>query len=134
MTKPATKSVSNKSVSKRSASKPWPSTPLDAAQRAFDLLVCPPAPLAFDGRAFAGLPQRLLPLDELKRFLIDSATPRPVRDTVWRELVVRARRDGPPWVIAAVGIAMPGLRRTAGLLAKAWHGDSSHRHREMLTR
>src|SRR5689334_12682121 len=96
---------------RRSRSRPWPRTPLDAAQRAFDLLVCPPAPLAFDGRGFPGLPNRILPLDELKKLLIDDATPRSVRDVVWRELVVRARRDGPAWVIAAVGIAMPGLRR-----------------------
>ncbi len=123
MTKPTTKPVSA----------PWPSTPLDAAQRAFDLLVCPPAPLAFDGRAFAGLPPRMLPLDELKKFLIHGDTPRPVRDTVWRELVVRARRDGPAWVIATVGIAMPGLRRMAGLLAKGWHGDTSDRDSELLT-
>jgi hypothetical protein len=107
----------------------WPATPLDAAQRAFDLLVCPPA---FDGRGFAGLPNRILPLDELKKILIDNATPRPVRDAVWRELVIRARRDGPAWVIATVGIAMPGLRRTAGMLAKGWPGDSSDRDGELL--
>src|SRR5207249_10592262 len=107
------------------SSRPWPTTPLDAAQRAFDLLVCPPAPLAFDGRGFRGLPNRILPLDELKKLLIDDATPRPVRDAVWRELVVRARRDGPAWVVAAVGIAMPGPRRVAGMLGKGWAGDSS---------
>jgi hypothetical protein len=117
---------------RRTASRPWPNTPLDAAQRAFDLLVCPPAPLAFDGRAFAGLPNRILPLDELKKLLIADATPRPVRDAVWRELVVRARRDGPAWVVAAVGIAMPGLRRMAGRLAKGWTGDSSDRDSELL--
>lgn len=116
----------------RSAGRGWPSTPLDAAQRAFDLLVCPPAPLAFDGRGFKGLPNRLLALDELKKILIDDRTPRSVRDEVWRELVVRARRDGPAWVIAAVGIAMPGIRRMAGLLAAGWHGDSSDRDSEML--
>jgi hypothetical protein len=115
-----------------SKSRPWPKTPLDAAQRAFDLLVCPPAPLAFDGRGFRGLPNRILPLDELKRLLIDDSTPRPVRDAVWRELVVRTRRDGPAWVIAAVGIAMPGLRRMAGLLGKGWPGDSSDRDGELL--
>jgi hypothetical protein len=113
-------------------SRPWPNTPLDAAQHAFDLLVCPPAPLAFDGHGFTGLPNRILPLDELKKLLIDDATPRSVRDAVWRELVVRARRDGPAWVIAAVGIAMPGLRRMAGMLAKGWHGDSSDRDSELL--
>nr|BFE56363.1 hypothetical protein GCM10020063_008890 [Dactylosporangium thailandense] len=118
---------------RRPQSRPWPNTPLDAAQRAFDLLVCPPAPLAFDGRGFTGLPDRILPLDELKKLLIADATPRPVRDEVWRELVVRARRDGPAWVIAAVGIAMPGLRRTAGMLARGWPGDSSDRDSELLT-
>lgn len=95
----------------------WPSGPLDAAQRAFGLLTIPPAPLAFDCRGVTGLPQRLVPLDELRRLLISDATPRPVRDVVWREVVTRARRDGPAWVITAVGLALPGLRRRAGRLA-----------------
>jgi hypothetical protein len=127
MTKPTSR------PQRRHASRPWPATPLDAAQRAFDLLVCPPAPLAFDGRGFAGLPDRILPLDELKKILIDDATPRRVRDEVWRELVTRARRDGPAWVVAAVGIAMPGLRRMAGRLSAGWPGDSSDRDSELLT-
>jgi len=113
-------------------SRPWPSSPLDAAQRAFDLLTCPPAPLAFDGRGFAGLPPRLLPLDELKKILIADRTPRPVRDTVWREVVVRGRRDGPAWVVAAVGLAIPGLRRAAGKLAAGWRGDTADLDGELL--
>jgi len=113
-------------------SKPWPSTPLAAAQRAFDLLTCPPAPLAFDGRGVPGLPRRILPLDELKSILIDDATPRATRDAVWRDLVTRARRDGPAWVVAAVGLAMPGLRRAAGRLAAGWHGDTSDLDAELL--
>ena len=52
---------------------------------------------------------------------------------MWRELVTRARRDGPAWVVAAAGIAMPGLRRMAGFLAKGWYGDSSDRDAELLT-
>jgi hypothetical protein len=129
-TNPSTVSADGKAPA--SSSGAWPSTPLDAVQRAFDLLVCPPTPLAFDGRPFAGLPDRVLPLDELKKILIDDATPRPVRDEVWRELVVRARRDGPSWVVAAAGIALPGLRRMAGMLARGWHGDSSDRDSELL--
>jgi hypothetical protein len=113
--------------------KPWPATPLDAAQHAFDLLTCPPTQLAFDCRGFTGLPQRILPVDELKKVLIRDATPRAVRDEVWRELVVRARRDGPAWVVAAAGIAMPGLRRMAGMLSAGWAGDSSDRDAELLT-
>ena len=110
----------------------WPCTPLDAAQHAFELLTCPPAPLAFDCRGIDGLPQRILPLDELKTVLIDEATPRPVRDAVWRELVTRARRDGPAWVVAAVGLAMPGLVCSAGRLARGWRGDTADRDAELL--
>ena len=114
-------------------SKSWPTTPLAAAQRAFTLLTLPPTLLVFDCRGRAGLPQRILPVDELKRVLIADTTPRPVRDAVWRELVTRARRDGPAWVVAAVGIAMPGLRRAAGKLSTGWPGDSSDRDSELLT-
>jgi hypothetical protein len=101
----------------------WPSSPLDAAQRAFTLLVLPPTHVGFDGRGFDGLPDEILPLDELRDLLLSPAASVEVRDAVWRELVTRARRDGPAWVIAAVGVAMPGLRRTAGLLAAGWRRD-----------
>ena len=47
--------------------------------------------------------------------------------------MIRARRDGPAWVVAAVGIAMPGLRRAAGMLSAGWPGDSSDRDSELLT-
>lgn len=125
--------TSSKSAVSRSTERPWPQTPLDAAQRAFDLLVCPPSPLMFDGRGVTGVPARLIPLDELKAILIADNTPRAVRDAVWRVLVVRARRDGPAWVVAAVGLAMPGLRRMAGRLSKDWRGDTSDRDSELLT-
>jgi hypothetical protein len=110
----------------------WPSGPLDAAWRAFELLTVPPAPLAFDCRGIAGLPERLVPLDELQRLLIHDATPRTVRDVVWQEVVARARRDGPAWVVAAVGLALPGLRRRAGRLAAGWHGETADLDAELL--
>ncbi|MET8149129.1 hypothetical protein ACIBSW_39745 [Actinoplanes sp. NPDC049668] len=112
--------------------KSWPSSPLAAAERAFLLLTCPPAPLAFDPRGIADLPQNMLPLDELRRLLICDRTARPVRDQVWHDVVVRARRDGPAWVIAAVGLAMPGLRRAAGRLAAGWHGETADFDAELL--
>jgi hypothetical protein len=110
----------------------WPSGPLDAADRAFDLLTRPPAPLAFDCWGITGLPQRLVALDELKRLLLSDGTPRPVRDVVWRELVTRARRDGPAWVVAAAGLAMPGLRRRAGLIFRGWAGEREDLDSELL--
>jgi hypothetical protein len=98
----------------------------------FDLLCCPPAPLAFDGRGFDGLPARILDLAQLKAVLLRRSTPPAVRDAVWRELVIRARRDGPAWVVAAVGVAMPGLVAAAGALAAGWRGDRADVDAEML--
>lgn len=118
----------------KTSSKRWPESPLTAAERAFELLTCPPdPPLVFDARGVTGLPQRSVPLDELRRLLISDATSRPVRDHVWRDLVIRARHEGSAWVVAAVGVAMPGLRRAAGRLAAGWHGDTSDFDAELLT-
>jgi hypothetical protein len=110
----------------------WPSTPLDAAEKAFILLAEAPSHVPFDARGFDGLPERILPLDELRRLLLAAGTSPNARDAVWRELVIRARRDGPAWRVAAVGMAMPGLRRQAGLLAGGWHGDTQDLDSEML--
>jgi hypothetical protein len=110
----------------------WPSTPLDAAEKAFTLLAEAPSHVPFDARGFDGLPGRILPLDELRRLLLSGSTSPSVRDAVWRELVVRARRDGPAWRVAAVGMAVPGLRRQAGLLAAGWHGDTHDLDSELL--
>jgi hypothetical protein len=110
----------------------WPSTPLDAAEKAFTLLAEPPSQVPFDARGFDGLPDRILPLDELRRLLLAAGTDQTVRDAVWRELVIRARRDGPAWRVAAVGVAMPGLRRQAGLLAAGWHGDTHDLDAELV--
>jgi hypothetical protein len=110
----------------------WPSSPLAAAERAFTLLVQPPTHVGFDGRGFDGLPDDILPLERLRTLLLSPQTGVEVRDAVWRELVIRARRDGPAWVVAAVGIAMPGLRHVAGALAAGWRGDTSDLDAELL--
>jgi hypothetical protein len=110
----------------------WPSSPLDAAQRAFELLVCQPAALAFDARPFVGLPDAILPLDKVRDLLLSPRTGVPARDAVWRELVIRARRDGPAWMVAVVGMAIPGLRRMAGRLAGGWHGETADLDAELI--
>jgi hypothetical protein len=110
----------------------WPSSPLDAAHRAFTLLAQPPTQIGFDGRGFDGLPDEILPLDRLQRLLLARATPTSARDAVWHELVVRARRDGPAWVVGAVGLAMPGLRHVAGRLATGWRGDTDDLDAELI--
>lgn len=125
-------STSTSSSWPSTTSSSWPSTPLDAAERAFTLLAEAPTHVPFDARDFDGLPDRILPLDELRRLVLAAGTSPQVRDAVWRELVVRARRDGPAWRVAAVGMAMPGLRRQAGMLAAGWRGDTHDLDSELL--
>ena len=93
------------------------STALTLAEDAFRTLVCQPAPLAFDARHVAGLPDRHLPLDELRDLLKDPRLDAEVTDAAWRQLARHARTWGAAWVVGAVGVALPGLTRLAGKLA-----------------
>ncbi|WP_246274538.1 hypothetical protein [Phytohabitans houttuyneae] len=78
-----------------------------------------PKPLSVNGRALGhGLPRRRIPLPELSAILMHPAYGYEARDTVWRLLVERARTGDPAWRAGAVGVAMPGLRFKAYLLAK----------------
>lgn len=109
-------------------------TPLDIADSAFHALTNGPAPLAVHGAEISPyLPQRPIPVTELRRVLLDRRTSRYVRDAAWRELVHRARVCGPSWTVAAVGVALPGLRRVAGRLARGYVGDVADLDAEVLT-
>ncbi len=110
----------------------WPRTALDATQAAFEQLSDGAAPVVLDCRGLPGVPQRPVPLAELRMLLLDDGTPRPVRDAVWRVLVVKARQDGPTWRLIAVGMAVPGLRRVATLFAGNWRGEVADRDAELL--
>ena len=109
-------------------------SPLDSADFAFRALTEGPAPLALDGRYISTeLPQRRIPLDELKRVLLRPSTGPAARDAAWAQLVWRARRRGPSWVVGAVGVALPGLRRAAGRLTRGYRGDTADIDAEVLT-
>ncbi|WP_422750494.1 hypothetical protein [Micromonospora sp. WMMD1219] len=69
----------------------------------------------------------------MRQWLLDHPRAYTVRDVVWRELIRRARLDGPAWVIAAVALAMPALRRYAGRLLTGWAGDARDLDAEILT-
>jgi hypothetical protein len=106
-------------------------TAITQADTHFALLVCQPAPLAFDGRGIDGLPDRMLPLDELRDILV-AGVPRPVQDAVWRQLAVAARSWGPAWVVGAVGVAVPGLTRMAARLSRGLPGQAEDIDSEIL--
>ncbi|WP_240972990.1 hypothetical protein [Nonomuraea composti] len=92
-------------------------SPLSVAECVFQFLTNAPAGLSLDGRVLAAeLPQRQLPLTELRDLLASPTVSIPTRDVVWRELVNRARWEGPQWRIGAVGMALPVLRRICGRL------------------
>jgi hypothetical protein len=108
--------------------------PFDAADAAFRLLCAGPQPLALHAaKAAPGLPDRPVPLTELRVLLLHPSTSARARNQVWAELVRRARAGDPAWVIGLVGIAMPGLRRAAGSLAAAWRGEPADLQAEVLT-
>ena len=114
----------------------WPASPLAAADAAFMVLTCEPAPLTFDGDTLGpdtGLPGGVIALPALRDWLLAHPRAYPARDAVWRALIRRARLDGPGWVIAAVGMAMPALRRYAGQLAAGYPGDPADLDAEILT-
>ena len=113
----------------------WPTSPLAALGRAFDLLVQPPAPYSIDGDAFPGLPAGPIGADRLRAVLLSRRVTPPVRDAVWRQLVHRSRRpapDGQVWTVIAAGVALPGLTAASGALCRGWSGDTADIDAEVL--
>lgn len=93
-----------------------PGSAITAAEDAFQVLAARPAPLAFDARGIAGLPDRHLDLLELRETLVARRLSAAAEDVVWRRLVVQARDWGPAWVVATAGMAVPGLTRITARL------------------
>jgi hypothetical protein len=122
------------------SAKDWPDSPLDAVDAAFAKLTCEPEPLSLDLDQLSdpigddsALPGGVIALPALQRWLLKHPRAYTVRDAVWRELIRRARLDGPEWVIAATALAMPALRRYAGQLRTGWAGDAYDLDAEILT-
>jgi hypothetical protein len=95
-------------------------TPLDDLDISLRLLCTGSKPLAVDGRRLGhGLPRRMIPLHELASVLMHPSTSFQAREAAWRLLVTNARTGDDKWIVGAVGVALPGLRRAAGRLARA---------------
>jgi len=88
--------------------------PLDTVDAVFRGLTAGPRPLALNpARHAGGLPDRLVPLSELKAVLLHPATSSAARNKVLAEVIRRARSGPAPaaWLVGLTGIALPGLRR-----------------------
>ena len=107
--------------------------PLEEVAEAFRLLVTGPQPLALHAaRLSPGLPDRLVPLDEITVLLLRPGVSAAARNKVWAELVRRARSGSPAWMVGLTGVALPGLTRAVGDLAAAYHGDNRDLQAEVL--
>jgi hypothetical protein len=101
-----------------------PPTTLEAVEQRFVELSGPPTPVTLDGCCVgAELPQRPIPLDELRIIMLKRKTSWLIKGAVWSELVRRAQDQGEPWITAAMGMAMPMLKKIAGNAARGFHGD-----------
>lgn len=110
----------------------WPDNPLDAARVAFGWLTAGDHPVSLDGRLFDHLPNRLIPVDELRDLLLEHGCPRPVWDQVWAHVINRARTEGGTWTITAVGLALPMLTALAARLTERYADDPSDIHAEIV--
>jgi len=110
-----------------------PPSPLDVLATTFRLLTTGPAPLALDCSGLGyRLPRRRVPLDELKVLLLHPATRYAARDAALAALVRRARAERGAWLVGLAGVLEPGLRRTAGYLARQFPGDPADLDAEVL--
>ncbi|GGU22339.1 sigma-70 family RNA polymerase sigma factor [Streptomyces violascens] len=85
---------------------------LDTVESVFQALAADPNPLTLDGDLFGqDVLSRPVPVDEARSLLLECPET-DMRDAVWRALVHRARSgtDRDAWLLAAVGVMLPGLR------------------------
>ncbi|MDX3110012.1 hypothetical protein [Nonomuraea angiospora] len=88
------------------------------AEHAFALLTRGPAPLSIDGAQLGhGLPAGPIPVSELREMLLHPSCSRATRDHAWRHLIDQARTHRGAWMVAAVALAIPMLRRLITALA-----------------
>ncbi|MEV6904655.1 hypothetical protein [Amycolatopsis sp. NPDC051372] len=105
---------------------------LDIARDTFAWLVTGPHPVSLNGRLFDGLPDRDVPLDEVRDHMLARRCPQATGDAVWAHLVLRSRSEGATWTVAAVGMAMPALTAVAAKLTARFAGDPADVHAEIL--
>jgi hypothetical protein len=108
-------------------------SPFDTLERTFALLSSGPAPLALDEHAVAGLPDRPVPIGELKARLLHPSTRFETRDAIVGELVARSQADGGRWTVVLAGVLLPGLRRAVWPLVQACPGRAEDIESEALT-
>lgn len=121
------RSVSAGSVARASSrGLPRPVGVFETLEMAFGYLVTGPAPLAVKGHLFPDLPDRHIPLHQLRVRLLSPLVSTSTRAAVWSYLVRQARTSSPrqsSWTVGAAGMALPELLRIVGALARSYAGE-----------
>jgi DNA-directed RNA polymerase specialized sigma24 family protein len=95
-------------------------SPLADMERAFRLATRAPALLALDGAAVASdLPERSVPLDELRQLLLHGQVSYATKDRSLGLVASRAQSGDGLWTVGLAGLLMPGLKRVARRLRSA---------------
>ncbi len=110
-----------------------PALPLATLRDCFALLVTDPDPLALDGTRVAGLPDRLVALDELRDRLLARSCAQTTSDTAWKAVIRRSRARGGAWTVGAAGMALPALRAVASRLDEHSDLETADVQAEVLT-
>jgi hypothetical protein len=112
---------------------PHASSPFALLEHAFALLTCEPNPLSVPGAEIGhGLPERAIPLGELRAQLLHPSCQYPTRDAAVGWMLTRAKADGGVWTVGLAGMLLPGLRRAATPLKRACPGKAVDVEAEML--
>jgi len=95
-------------------------SPLADLERAFRLATCAPALLAVDGAEVASdLPERSVPLDELRQLLLHGQLSYATKDRSVGLVACRAQSGDGLWTVGLAGLLMPGLKRVTRRLRRA---------------
>ena len=94
-------------------------SPFDTLEETFRILSAAPHPLALDGTAIVGLPDREIPLRELRAMLLHPSVDYTARDAAIGALVELAQAEGGRWTVGLAGVMLPGLRRAIWPLFEA---------------
>ncbi|MEY9861417.1 hypothetical protein ABH935_007058 [Catenulispora sp. GAS73] len=108
-------------------------TPLDHLRHAFTALLAATDQPALPGAELGcGLPERDIPLSEMKMILMSQTTAAEAKRAIWTALVQRCRAGMPEWIFAATGLAYPGLAGQALRICQAAPGDRDDIQGELL--
>lgn len=106
---------------------------LDLTEDQFRSLSQRSDPVTVDGRHVSrDLPSRRVGLEELRVIMLKRRASDQLKDAVWSHLVLMTRTDPDPWVIAAAGMMLPGLKSIAARMRGCFPYDACDLDSEIL--